>query len=98
MSSPSHPILDRIRAGLKAVGLKAEPLVLPHVVAEDFSRPSHVNPYHFGVSSAAAGLRKLADNIDASLINPQSIEIKTNGSIEDFYETTLTFKYNEKRA
>lgn len=70
----------------------------PVVSTADSSESWATAPYVFGLSSVAAGLRKLADAVEAGEAMPQGITIKQSGRIDDFHLTTLTFEYADKQG
>jgi hypothetical protein len=70
----------------------------PVVSTVDFADKSLSHPYVFGLSSVAAGLRKLADAVEAGEVLPQEVTILQKGCIEDFHLTTLTFEYADKQG
>jgi hypothetical protein len=84
------------RTAIAMLGLAATP-----VGGESFANPlpgASKNPSGFSFAIAkredfASALRALADDIEKGGTYPQSVELRSRASIEDFMEHTLTIKF-----
>lgn len=85
-----------LHAGQAASGGAPQPLA--QLKAEDFACGAATGGFPFGIdrARAASAFRKLADNIEAGIVNPVRVHVDAEGSAYDFQETALHFVYNER--
>jgi hypothetical protein len=100
--APEHDIPEaaaaRYAAGTAEVARPKARWRDPIVSTADFSDARATMPYVFGLTSVAAGLRKLADAVEAGEVLPQGVTITQSGRVDDFHLVKLCFEYADRQG